>query len=118
MTNAPLFFSFLFLLILHSSPPHPPSGFLVLHKKQSLTCSLVSMLSIRSTLPNRSDEKWERYERWIMSVTCISICLSFIGGLCSLMPPEKALKLENPVVSKCKPHQHHDLQQTAKTAIR
>ena len=64
-----------------------------------LTCSVVSMLAIVTTLDKRNETKWERYERWIMSVTCISICVSFIGGLVSCLPPQQALKYEHPFVS-------------------
>lgn len=67
-----------------------------------LVASIVSLVSLMSVLGPRYDsdgnKNWNSDEKWIISVTSISIGLSFFGALASMLPPENSLKLESPLV--------------------
>ena len=70
-----------------------------------LVASIVSLVSLMSVMDDRYDHEnddnkknWESYEKWIISVTSISIGLSFFGALASFLPPDRSMKLESPLV--------------------
>lgn len=68
-----------------------------------LVASIVSLVSLMSVLGPRYDsdgnKNWNSDEKWIISVTSISIGLSFFGALASMLPPENSLKLESPLIT-------------------
>jgi hypothetical protein len=63
-----------------------------------LTSSVVALISLISVLDDRNDVSWSREERWAVSVTAISLVFSFFGSAASVLPPQKSMALECPLI--------------------
>lgn len=67
-----------------------------------LVSSVVTLVSLVQVYDDRdggnNGDGWKRHEKWLLSVTSISIGLSFFGALTTFLPPAKSLALERPLV--------------------